>query len=152
MPQSLSKLFVHLVFHIKNKNITISKEVIPDLYAYMGAVIKDNASIPIIINGTHDHVHVLCIMSKTITLAKLTEEVKRHSSRWIKTRGRQYKGFAWQGGYAGFSVSPSLHDKTRDYIMNQEKHHKKMTFKEELILFLKEYGIDYNEKYLWDDD
>ncbi len=152
MPQSLSKLFVHLVFHIKNKKFTIGKEVKPDFYAYLGAVIKDNASIPIIINGTHDHVHVLCIMSKTITLAKLAEEIKRHSSRWIKTRGQQYKGFAWQGGYAGFSVSPSLHDKTKDYIMNQEKHHKKMTFKEELIMFLKEYGIDYNEKYLWDDD
>ncbi len=152
MSQSLSKLFVHLVFHIKNKNIPIGDEVKPDLFAYMGAVIKDNASIPIIINGTHDHVHVLCIMSKNIALAKLVEEIKRHSSRWIKTRGQQYKGFAWQGGYAGFSVSPSLHDKTRDYIMNQEKHHKKMTFKEELIMFLKEYGIDYNEKYLWDDD
>ncbi len=138
MPQSLSKLFIHLVFHIKNKKKPISKEVKPDLYAYMGSVIKDNASIPIIINGTHDHVHVLCIMSKTITLAKLAEEIKRHSSRWIKTRGQQYKGFAWQGGYAGFSVSPSLHDKTKDYIMNQEKHHKKMTFKEELILFLKD--------------
>ena len=151
MPQSLSKLFVHLVFHIKNQKITIGKEVKPDLYAYMGTVIKDNGSIPIIINGTYDHVHILCVISKTITVAKLVEEIKRHSSRWIKTLGNQYKGFAWQGGYAAFSVSPSLHDKTRDYIMNQEKHHKKMPFKEELVLFLKEYGIDYNEKYLWDD-
>ena len=117
----------------------------------MGTIIKDNGSIPIIINGTHDHVHILCIMSKTIAVAKLIEEIKRHSSRWIKTRGNQYRGFAWQGGYAAFSVSPSLHNKTRDYIMNQEQHHKKMTFKEELELFLKEYGIDYNEKFLWDD-
>ncbi len=150
MPQSLSKLFIHLVFHIKNQKTTIGKEVKPDLYAYMGAVIKDNDSIPIIINGTKDHVHVLCVLSKTITVAKLTEEIKRHSSRWIKTRGNIYKEFAWQGGYAAFSVSPSLHDKTRHYIMNQEKHHKKMTFKEELVLFLKEYGVDYNVKYLWD--
>ncbi len=152
MPQSLSKLFVHIIFHIKNQKKPIGKEVRPDLYAYMGRVIKDNDSIPIIINGTHDHVHVLCVMSKTITVAKLTEEIKRHSSRWIKTQGNQYIGFAWQGGYAAFSVSPSLDDRTRDYIMNQENHHKKMTFKEELVLFLKEYGIDYNEKYLWDDD
>lgn len=152
MPQSLSKLFVHIVFHIKNQKITIGNEVKPDLYSHMGAVIKDNASIPIIINGTHDHVHVLCVMSKIITVAKLIEEIKKHSSRWIKTKGNQYREFAWQGGYAAFSVSSSLHDKTREYIMNQEKHHKKMTLKEELALFLKEYGIDYNEKYLWDDD
>jgi len=88
MPQSLSKLFVHIVFHIKNQKKPISKEVRPDLYAYMGTVIKDNDSIPIIINGTHDHVHALCVMSKTISVAKLTEEIKRHSSRWIKTQGQ----------------------------------------------------------------
>ncbi|MCK4923002.1 MAG: transposase, partial [Bacteroidales bacterium] len=97
----------------------------------------------------HNHLHILCVMSKNIALAKLTEEIKRHSSRWIKTRGSHYIKFAWQGGYAGFSVSQSLHDKTRRYIETQEEHHKKITFKEELIAFLKEYGIDYNEKYLW---
>jgi hypothetical protein len=90
-------------------------------------------------------------MSKNISLAKLTEEIKRHSSRWIKTIHNYYKSFSWQGGYSGFSVSQSLHDKTKLYIKNQEEHHKKMTFKEELILFLKEYGIEYNEQYLWND-
>ena len=90
-------------------------------------------------------------MSKNIALSKLTEEIKRHSSRWIKTRGAHYKQFAWQGGYTGFSVSQSLHDKTKRYIEQQEEHHKKMTFKEELIAFLKEYDIDYDERYLWID-
>ena len=117
----------------------------------MGAIIKDNESIPILINGTNDHIHILCVMSKNIALAKLVEEIKRHSSRWIKTVDQHYKQFAWQGGYAGFSVSQSLHDKTKHYIVNQEEHHKRMTFKEELIAFLKEYGIDYNEQYLWTD-
>ena len=117
----------------------------------MGTIIKDNESIPILINGTNDHVHILCVMSKNIALAKLTEKIKRHSSRWIKTVNQYYKKFAWQGGYAGFSVSPSLHEKTKNYIYNQEQHHKKMTFKEELILFLKEYNIEYNEDYLWSD-
>ncbi|MGM0573455.1 MAG: transposase [Bacteroidota bacterium] len=106
---------------------------------------------PIIINGTHDHVHILCVLSKTISLAKLIEEIKRHSSRWIKTPGDHYQGFAWQGGYAAFSVSQSIHDKTREYIRNQEERHKKITFREELLLFLNEYGIDHNEKYLWAD-
>jgi hypothetical protein len=90
-------------------------------------------------------------MSKNITLAKLTEEIKRHSSRWVKTLNQHYYDFAWQGGYAGFSVSQSLHDKTKNYIERQEEHHRKITFHEELIDFLKEYGIEYNEQYLWSD-
>jgi REP element-mobilizing transposase RayT len=117
----------------------------------MGAIINDNQSIPIIINGVKDHVHILCVMSKNIALAKLVEEVKRHSSRWIKTKSPHYAQFAWQGGYGGFSVSPSLHDKTKRYIENQEQHHKKMGFADEYILFLKEYGIDHNEEYVFSD-
>lgn len=151
MAQSLSKLYIHLVFHIKNNSVTIQNEDKSDLFSYMGSIIKDNDSIPILINGTKDHVHILCIMSKNIALAKLTEEIKRHSSRWIKTLNAHYKNFAWQGGYAGFSVSQSWHDKTKYYIKNQDEHHKKLTFKEELILFLKEYKIEYNERYLWTD-
>ena len=121
------------------------------MYAYIGSIIKDNESIPIIINGVEDHIHILCVMSKNIALAKFVEEIKRHSSRWIKTKGNYYTKFAWQGGYGGFSVSPSLHDKSKNYIQNQERHHQKMSFKEEYLIFLKEYGIDYNEKYLWND-
>ncbi len=151
MAQSLSKLYVHIIFHIKNPLSPILNQDKKELYAYMGSIIKDNGSIPILINGTSDHVHVLCVMSKNIALAKLTEEIKRHSSRWIKTRGTHYGLFAWQGGYAGFSVSQSLHDRTKQYIENQEEHHKKRTFKEELIAFLVEYGVEYNEEYLWTD-
>ncbi|HBL76063.1 MAG: transposase [Bacteroidetes bacterium GWF2_42_66] len=151
MAQSLSKLYIHLIYHVNYPFVPILDKDKSDLYAYIGSIIKDNESIPIIINGTEDHIHILCVMSKNIALAKLTEEIKRHSSRWVKTRGTHYKQFAWQGGYAGFSVSQSLHDKTKGYIQNQEEHHKKMTFKEELIAFLKEYGIDYDERYLWTD-
>jgi REP element-mobilizing transposase RayT len=151
MAQSLTKLYVHLIFHIKSNSVAIRYEDKNDLFAYIGSIIKDNESLPILINGTNDHIHILCVMSKNISLAKLTEEIKRHSSRWIKTVHQHYKSFSWQGGYSGFSVSQSLHDKTKLYIKNQEEHHKKMTFKEELILFLKEYGIEYNEQYLWND-
>ena len=149
MPQSLSKLFIHIIFHIKNPDTKIRREDKGELYSYIGSIIKDNESIPIIINGVEDHIHILCVMSKNIALAKLVEEIKRHSSRWIKTKGTHYSKFAWQGGYGGFSVSPSLHDKTKRYIQDQEKHHQKMSFKEEYLLFLKEYGVGYNENYLW---
>jgi len=149
MSQSLSKLYIHIIFHVKHLSVKIRKQENNELYAYIGSIIKDNESIPVIINGVEDHIHILCIMSKNIALAKLVEEIKRHSSRWIKTKGIYYQKFAWQGGYGGFSVSPSLHDKTKRYIQNQEKHHQKMNFKEEYLMFLKEYNVDYNEEYIW---
>ena len=151
MAQSLSKLNVHIISHVKNNSCSIRKQEKDELYAYIGSIIKDNESIPILINGVEDHIHILCVMSKNIALAKFVEEIKRHSSRWIKTKDPHYIKFAWQGGYGGFSVSPSLLDKTKEYIARQEEHHKKMSFKDEYLLFLKEYGIEYNEQYLWTD-
>lgn len=151
MSQSLTKLYVHIVFHVKNNKHGIRTTEMPELFAYMGTVIKDNQSIPIIINGVDDHVHILCVLSKNVALAKLVEEIKRHSSRWIKTRDPYYANFGWQGGYGGFSVSPSVHDKTKAYIERQAEHHRERSFKEEYLLFLKEYGIEYNEDYLWTD-
>ena len=149
MSQSLSKLYIHMVFHTKNNQNLIQQAIENELYAYLGGILKSTKSIPIAINGAEDHVHILCIMSKNITLADLLEELKRNSSRWIKTKGNEYKEFAWQGGYGGFSVSQSKVDIVKKYIENQKEHHKTKTFKEEYILFLKEYGINYNEEYLW---
>ncbi len=103
MSQSLSKLYVHLIFHLKGSEVLIKNKDKNDLYAYIGAIIKDNGSIPILINGTSNHLHIWCVMSKNIALARLTEEIKRHSSRWIKTKGSYYNKFAWQGGFAGFA-------------------------------------------------
>ncbi|MCD7936552.1 MAG: transposase [Tannerellaceae bacterium] len=90
-------------------------------------------------------------MSKSITACKLVEEIKRNSSRWIKTKHIHYSHFAWQTGYGAFSVSPSVCQRTIEYINNQALHHRKRNFKEEYILFLKEYGIEYDEQYLWRD-
>jgi len=141
MAQSLSKLYIHLIFHIKGISVAIRNEDKKELFAYMGAIIKDNDSFPILINGTKDHIHILCVMSKNIALAKLIEEIKRHSSRWIKTRGIHYQDFAWQGGYSGYSVSPSKVKVVDQYIENQKSHHKHQTFQEEYIQFLKEHGV-----------
>ncbi len=150
MSQSLSKLFVHIIFHVKDSNETyIRKSDYTKLHAYIGSIIKDNDSIPIIINGIQDHIHILCVQSKNIAISKLVEEIKRHSSRWLKQNDNFYRVFAWQNGYGAFSVSPSLHDKTYKYIQNQEEHHKKLSFKDEYVLFLKEFGIEYNEEFLW---
>ena len=149
MSQSLSKLYVHAIYHVKNNECLIRPEDEKELYAYIGGVLKLSKSIPIIINGTENHIHVLCIMSKNICLADLMENIKGNSSRWIKTKGIHYRNFAWQGGYAGYSVSQSKVEVVKKYIENQKNHHKHQTAKDEYIQFLKENDIDYNEGYLW---
>ena len=151
MSQSLSKIYIHGVFHIKRGSPSIRKSDKEKLYAYMGSIMNDNKCIPIIINGVENHVHLLFIMSKNIALSSFMEQVKKHSSRWIKTTDSYYNDFAWQGGYGGFSVSQSVINITKKYIENQEEHHKKTTFKEEYLQFLQESEVDFNEDYLWKD-
>ncbi|MCC8143383.1 MAG: transposase [Tannerellaceae bacterium] len=123
MAQSLTKIYVHIIFHIKNQGTFIKPENHKELYSYMAGVIKNNDSIPFIINGTTDHVHVLCILSKNIPLSTLVQQIKQSSSRWLKSQDIYYRGFQWQGGYGAFSVSSSTLDKTVRYISNQQEHH-----------------------------
>jgi len=150
MSQSLSKLYVHIIFHVKNEQVFIRPEDEKELYAYIGGIIKNNASESIKIGGVQNHVHILAEMSKNISLSKFLEEIKRNSSRWIKTKGVHYKNFAWQGGYSGYSVSQSKVEVVKKYIERQKEHHKRLSFKEEYIKFLREYGVNYNENYLWE--
>ena len=149
MSQSLSKLYVHALFHIKNNECLIKQEDDEELYTYIGGAVKLSKSIPIIINGIENHIHVLCIMSKNISLADFMEDIKRNSSRWIKTKGIYYQHFAWQGGYAGYSVSPSKVEAVKKYISNQKAHHRQQTFKDEYIQFLKEHEVEYNDEFIW---
>jgi putative transposase len=149
MAQSLSKLYVHIIFHTKYNEPLIRPDVEDELYAYIGGIIKENQSQPIKINGIENHIHILAIMSKNIALSKFVEEIKRNSSRWIKTKGEHYQNFAWQGGYAGYSVSQSVVERVKKYIENQKEHHQKVTFKDEYEQFLQEYGVDFDENYLW---
>lgn len=149
MAQSLSKLYVHIIFHIKNNDVVIRPEDEQELYAYIGGIIKANESFPIKINGTENHLHILTTMSKNISLAKFVEEIKRNSSRWIKSKDKHYQYFAWQGGYAGYSVSQSKIAIVEKYIENQKGHHKTEKFQDEYIKFLREYDIDFDENFLW---
>ena len=149
MSQSLSQVYVHIVFHTKYNQDLVKADVEDELYAYLGGILKDNKCVPIAINGIENHIHILCIQSKNIALADLLEELKRNSSRWIKTKGTKYKNFAWQGGYGAFSVSAYKVEVVKRYIKNQKEHHKTESVKDEYLKFLKEYGVDYNEDYLW---
>ncbi len=150
MSQSLSKLYVHLVFSTKNWQHFINLEIESELHRYLSAVFNEYESPALEINSTMDHIHILYVQSKNITLARLVERIKTSSSKWIKTKGKQYSKFAWQSGYAGFSVSPSRLGSTIQYIKNQKEHHKRESFKEEVLRFLGKYGVEFNEKYLWD--
>jgi REP element-mobilizing transposase RayT len=115
----------------------------------MGGILKAYESRLLDAGGTSDHVHLLVSQSKNFAMAKLLKELKQGSSLWIKTVDRQFRDFQWQEGYAAFSISQREAPMLKRYIANQKEHHRKQTFKEELLQFLDEYGIDYDERYLW---
>jgi REP element-mobilizing transposase RayT len=150
MAQSLSQVYVHITFSTKDRLPLIDKEIKPRLMEYLGGACRKLECTPLQVGGTNDHIHILCVLSKKITQIKLLEEVKKSSSKWIKTIAPKYHSFYWQKGHGIFSVNPSEIDVVVEYIKNQEEHHKTRTFKEEYLAFLKKYKIEYDEKYLWD--
>jgi len=149
MPQSLSKVYVHITFSTKNRYPFIDSEIEQELWTYLGGTCKALGCNPIRVGGYNDHVHICCLLSKKITQVKLLEEIKKESSKWIKTKGGQYEDFYWQDGYGIFSVNPSEIETVVKYIENQHEHHKTRKFQEELVAFLKKYNIEYDEWYLW---
>ncbi|MBQ7279217.1 MAG: transposase [Bacteroidales bacterium] len=151
MAQSLSKIYLHIIFHVKNTSPHIADEHLARMHSYIGQLINTTGCQTIRVGGIGDHVHILCTLSRNENVAHLVEEVKRNSSRWIKTIDDRYKMFAWQGGYAAFSVSQSLFDKTVAYVNNQREHHKKMSFHDEYLQYLKLYNIEFDEQYVWAD-
>ena len=150
MAQSLSQVYVHITFSTKNRYPFIDNAIEHELWAYIGGICKTLDCNPIRIGGHNDHIHICCQLSKKITQTKLLEEVKKESSKWIKTKGMRYQKFFWQDGYGVFSVNPTELGKVVEYIENQFEHHRTRTFQEELLAFLKKYKVKYDERYLWD--
>ena len=148
MSQSYVQFYTHIVFHTKNNIKFIREEIEDELYSYLGGILRNYKSIPIQIGGTSDHVHVLCTLPKTMTPADLVEEIKKSSSKWIKTKESHYRNFYWQDGYGGFSVGWSQVEIVKNYIRNQKEHHRKVEFLDEYKMLLDEYGISYEERYL----
>lgn len=151
MSQSLNKIYIHIIFSTRNReDIHLRREYeLEDIHHYIGGIINKNLCKSIIVGGTTNHIHILCELASTVSVAMLLQEIKRSSSKWIKSKYSQCQDFAWQNGYAALSVSQSKVDAVINYIRNQQEHHKKKNFKEELIEFLNNYQVEYNEKYLW---
>ena len=149
MAQTLVSLLVHIIFSTKNRERIITPEVEPELFAYMGGILKNHESRLLDAGGTADHVHLLVSQSKNVSLSSLLKDIKKDSSSWIKTKGSQFRNFHWQDGYGAFSIGKSDVPELKKYIAGQKEHHRKQTFQEELIDFLEDYGIVYDERYLW---
>jgi REP element-mobilizing transposase RayT len=150
MAQSLAKNLIHLIFSTKNREPFLTPSIRPALFAYQAAILREWESPAIVIGGDSDHVHALFVLSKNLALCKVIEEVKKGSSKWLKTQDDAFASFYWQSGYGAFSVSQSNVAKVRRYIEGQVEHHRTVSFQDEFRLFLKRYAIEYNELYVWD--
>ncbi len=150
MPQSLHVLSVHIIFSTKERRPWLTAEIRPRVWAYLSRILQNLECASITVGGTEDHVHILCNLTKKHAPMKVIELLKKDSSKFIKTLGPQFAPFHWQDGYGLFSVSPSHFEAVRKYVLNQEEHHRKMTFREELLRLLKKYGVAYDERYLGD--
>ena len=150
MPQSLSQIIVQLVFSTKDRVPNLEPEMRPGLFAYLTTLVRNAGHTPIFIGGHDDHVHMLFGLSRTETIAKMVENTKVASSKWLKTTGPNRRDFAWQRGYGSFGDSYSNADQVIAYIANQDEHHKKESFQEEYRRLMKENGIAIDERYVWD--
>ena len=151
MPQSLARVWIHLIFSTKNRFPFLSDKVVrADMYAYLAQMLREQDCETLIVNGVEDHVHALFALSRTHSIASVVKEIKRTSSGFAKELSASLAKFQWQAGYGAFSVSQSnLADVVR-YIEEQEEHHKRVSFQDEYRAFLKAYGIEYDERYVWD--
>jgi REP element-mobilizing transposase RayT len=150
MPQSLAKLITHLTFSTKQRRPAVTPEIRPGLCAYMSGILNKLESSAIEINCVADHAHLLFALSRKRSLAEVVEEVKKGSSKWVKTQSAALGDFHWQAGYGAFSVSQSNVPSVQKYILNQDQHHRKMTFQEEFLALLAKHGIEFDEQYVWD--
>jgi REP element-mobilizing transposase RayT len=150
MSQSLVMNLIHLVYSTKQRQHWIAEAHRNGLLGYQAGIFQNWESPAIVIGGTEDHVHALFALSKNHALKKIVEEVKKGSSKWMKTDGPKNPVFQWQAGYGAFSVSASNLDEVRRYIENQEEHHRRMTYQDELRALFGRHGIAFEERFVWD--
>lgn len=150
MAQSLSNVLLHIVFSTKHRQPWLDTTIESELAAYLATVCKTLDCPTHVIGCADDHIHIACSLSRTTAVSKLIQDVKQDSSKWIKTKGEQYAGFAWQNGYGVFSIGQSQLGTLRGYIAGQREHHRQVSFQNEFRLICERYGVSIDERYAWD--
>lgn len=150
MANTFSQIYLHLIFAVKGRENLISKNWKDELYKYISGIISSKKQKLYIINGVANHIHILISVSPDTAISDLTRDIKANSSRFINDKGFVKGKFQWQEGFGVFSVSHSQLQTVVDYIKNQEEHHKKQSFRDEYLGFLKKYAISFDEKYVFD--
>ena len=151
MANTFTQIYIHFVFAVQNRASLIQPEWKDELYKYITGIVQKNGHKLIAINGTANHIHIFVGYKPHQLIPELMQDVKGSSSKWINEKKFVKGKFNWQEGYGTFSYSHSQIDQVVRYINNQEKHHKKQTFREEYILLLKKFNIQFDEKYILKD-
>jgi putative transposase len=152
MPQSLSNVLVHIVYSTKHRTPWLKDANLrSELYAYNAMILKDHVDSPaLLIGGVEDHIHLLTLLSRKTALMEVIQQSKTETSKWLKTQGAQLRDFQWQAGYGVFSVSQSNVEEVKQYISNQEEHHRTMSFQDEFREICRRHGLATDERYAWD--
>ena len=150
MPQSLSQLYAHLIFSTKDRFPFLKDDIRERVHGYLATTLRDMGSPFVVVGGVADHVHILFDMGRIHAAKDFVEQLKRESSKFVKTLRPNLNQFFWQRGYGIFSVSPTPREKVVLYIESQEEHHRSKTFQEEYRDFLNRYRIEFDEQYVWD--
>lgn len=151
MSQSLSKIIVHIIFSTKDRyEFFTNEEIKREMHSYLVAILNKRGATAILVGGTSNHVHILCLQSKEELISKTIGKIKRASSLWLKGKNPLLSKFHWQNGYGVFSVSESQVEVVKKYILTQEEHHQIISYEDEFKSLLKKYNIKYNDKYVWE--
>ncbi len=150
MAHTFANLLTHAIFSTKDRKPLIVSDLKPDLLAYMGGIVREIGGKVIATNSMPDHVHMLLWLPPSVAVAEALRIVKTNSSRWVHQNWSRHRGFGWQTGYGAFNVSQSNAASVVEYIRNQEKHHRRVSFQEEFISFLSKNDVRYDECYIWE--
>jgi putative transposase len=154
MAHTFTNILVHAVFSTSGRTPWLNDDLRPEMHAYLGGILRRLNAVPIIVGGTSDHVHLLARLPADLAVADCLRVVKTNSSRWLnersaKDRRLQRGSFAWQPGYGAFSVSESKRSAVIRYLQDQEQHHRRISFQEEFLKLLKNHGVEFDERYIW---
>jgi REP element-mobilizing transposase RayT len=149
MGHSYTNLLYHIIFSTKDRFPWLSDGIRPRLYDYLGGAVRNEGGAVLIINGMKDHVHIFARLRQDKSLSEFLRAIKASSSGWMHRTFMDQRGIAWQGGYGAFTVSQSQINRVKRYILNQESHHRRVSFQEELLALLKAHEVSFDERYLW---